>query len=56
MHCGAPLPPPNPLPAGASFSQAEAYYTGAAERLRATVVELSASLAAPSPASQHASD
>jgi len=56
MHCGAPLPPPNPLPAGTSFSQAEAHYTDAAERLRSTVVELAASLAAPSPASQYASD
>ena len=40
MRCGPPLPPPNPLPAGASFSQAEAHYTAAAERLRATVLEL----------------
>jgi long-chain acyl-CoA synthetase len=56
MHCGAPLPPPSPLPAGTTFSQAEAYYTAAAERVRTTVVELAASLATPSPASQIACD
>jgi long-chain acyl-CoA synthetase len=40
MRCGAPLSPPEPLPAGASFSQAEAYYSAAAERLRAAVAAM----------------
>ncbi len=40
LKFGAPMPPPEPLPAGASFAEAEAHYTAAAERLRAGVVEL----------------
>ena len=44
MSVGSPITPPDPLPAGSAFSQAEAYYTAAAERLRAAVLQLWQSL------------
>jgi long-chain acyl-CoA synthetase len=56
MRCGEPLPPPEPLPAGASFSQAEAYYSAAAERLRASVSGMLDSLRGAEPAREAASD
>ncbi len=40
VRFGAPLPPPSELPAGVTFSQAEAHYSGAAENLRATVLQM----------------
>ena len=40
MRFGAPLAPPPELPADASFSQAEALYSAAAEELRGTVGQM----------------
>lgn len=40
VHFGAPLPPPADLPAAVTFSQAEAHYSAAADRLRTTVAAL----------------
>jgi long-chain acyl-CoA synthetase len=41
---GPPLPPPLAIPAAATFSQAEAHYSAAAERLRSAVLEMIDSL------------
>ncbi len=40
MRFGTPLPPPDPLPANISLSQAEARYAAAAEQLRSTVLAM----------------
>ncbi len=40
VRFGPPLPPSDPLPASVTFSQAEAYYSAAAESLRSTVASL----------------
>ena len=40
IRFGAPLPPPAELPATVTFSQAEAHYSTAADRLRSTVAAL----------------
>jgi long-chain acyl-CoA synthetase len=47
MRFGPPLSPPAPLPAGASFSQAEAHYSAAAESLRGAVLEMWQTLRQP---------
>jgi long-chain acyl-CoA synthetase len=40
LRFGAPLPPPAAMPPAATFSQAEAHYSAAAEQLRSTVLEM----------------
>ena len=40
MRFGTPIAPPGALPVGASLAQAESHYAAAAERLRATVLEM----------------
>jgi long-chain acyl-CoA synthetase len=40
VRFGPPLPPPDELPPAVTFSQAEAHYSSAAERLRGTVAHM----------------
>jgi len=50
MHFGEPISSPATPPASATFAQAEAHYSGAAERLRAAVVEMWRGLRGPTTA------
>ena len=47
LRFGSPLPPPAAMPPAATFSQAEAHYAAAADRLRTTVLEMWQALQPP---------